>query len=41
MVHPLLMVQIRSVVWFAALLIQSDGRVAEFDKLWQVLCGRF
>ena len=31
MVHPLPVV-CRSVVWFAVLLVSSDGRVAEFGK---------
>ena len=34
MVHPLPIV-CRSVVWFAVLLIPSDGRVAGFGWLWR------
>ena len=38
MVRPLLIV-CRSVVWFAVLLVPSDGRVAGFDGVRRVLCG--
>ena len=38
MVHPLSIV-CRSVVWFAVLLVSSDGRVAGFGEVQRVLCG--
>ena len=38
MVHPLSIV-CRSVVWFAVLLVSSDGRVAGFGEVRRVLCG--
>ena len=38
MVHPLSIV-CRSVVWFAILLVSSDGRVAGFGEVRRVSCG--
>ena len=38
MVHPLSIV-CRSIVWFAVLLVSSDGKVAGFGEVRRVLCG--
>ena len=38
MVHPLSVV-CRSVVWFAVLLVSSNGRVAGFGKVWRSLAN--